>query len=139
MLPSSHSNAEQIRNSEFETLLLLLFLFLLLPLLLRQDNLLEITAPEVGVVGKMVLKLQLLLLLFLKLRPCLVIVSSVFFQVEVGGRSLLLLLLLVLLLFAAVAAAALLLLLFVAAAVAEAMVRCMVVEPLLLFLLFIHA
>ncbi len=75
-------------------------------------------------VGSMVLKLQLLLLLFLKLRPRPVIVSSVFFQVEVGGRSLLFLLLLVLLLFAAVA---------------EAMVRCMVVEPLLLFLLFIHA
>jgi len=81
----------------------------------------EITAPEVGNVGSMVHELQLLLL-FLKLRPRLVIVSSVFFQVEVGGRSLLLLL--VLLLFAAVA---------------EAMVSCMVVDPLLLFLLFIHA
>ncbi len=65
----------------------------------------DITAPDVRNVGTMVLDL----LLLLKLTFILGIVSSVFFQVEVGGRSLLWPL--VLLLFAAVACAALLLLL----------------------------
>ncbi len=46
----------------------------------------EITAPDVRNVGTMVLEL---LLLLLKLTFILGIVSSVFFQVEVGGRSLL--------------------------------------------------
>jgi hypothetical protein len=84
---------EEIKNDEFETLLLLL-------LLLSQAG------ESRGVVGTMVL---LELLLLLKLRFVLGIVSSAFFQVEVGGRSLLWPL--VLLLFAAVACAALLLLL----------------------------
>ncbi len=66
----------------------------------------EVTAPDLRNVGTMVFEL---LLLLLKLTFILGIVSSVFFQVEVGGRSLLWLL--VLLLFAAAACAALLLLL----------------------------
>ncbi len=48
----------------------------------RQENLVEITAPDVRNVGTMVLEL---LLLLLKLTFILRIVSSVFFQVEVGG------------------------------------------------------
>ncbi len=44
----------------------------------------EITAPDVRNVGTMVLEL---LLLLLKLTFILGIVSSVFFQVKVGGRS----------------------------------------------------
>ncbi len=63
---------EEIKNNEFETLLLLL-------LLLSQAG------ESRGVVGTMVL---LELLLLLKLRFVLGIVSSAFFQVEVGGRSL---------------------------------------------------
>jgi hypothetical protein len=93
LLPTSYSNPEQIKNNEFETFLLLL---------------LSQAGESRGVVGTMVLEL----LLLLKLTFVLGIVSSAFFQVEVGGRSLLWLL--VLLLFAAVACAA------------DAMASCMV-------------
>jgi hypothetical protein len=67
MIPSSHSNPEQITNREFETLLF----FYLIVVLLNAGRRILWRPPQrwrSGNVGTMVLELLLMLLLFLKLR-----------------------------------------------------------------------